>query len=388
MAANRPETTASDGPMSRDDHLGGRGTGPFGTGRRGAAAGRPYPAAVLRMNSRGTLPRPTFGPLAGRRSQALAQRAAPAALARLGEAVAGGWRLGEPFAGRGDTCVFAVRDDAGSPALLKAAGTRQGRHQLERQVEVLAALHADDRLGPWARLVPRTLYAGDVDDLYVVLEARLPGGDPRGASAADAARVLPAALAAIEELQVRTGTVAPLDTATLDRWVRRPAAEVRAVVRGAHRAALDRLEAELLAAFAGRAAARSWMHGDYNRTNVLLRDGEVSGVVDWTEGEPDGLVGADAITLLLWEPILDGGELGPVLLDRLARPDPVAEVVARMQRRVGGPELPVRVLLLLGWLRHVGGNLADSMRYAANPVWMHRNVRGVLAGLGRTGPGT
>jgi len=83
----------------------------------------------------------------------LAQRAAPAALARLGEAVAGGWRLGEPFAGRGDTCVFAVRDDAGSPALLKAAGTRQGRHQLERQVEVLAALHADDRLGPWARLV-------------------------------------------------------------------------------------------------------------------------------------------------------------------------------------------------------------------------------------------
>jgi aminoglycoside phosphotransferase (APT) family kinase protein len=129
------------------------------------------------------------------------------------------------------------------------------------------------------------------------------------------------------------------------------------------------------------------VHGDYNRTNVLFGQedehrSEVSGVVDWTEGEPDGLVGADAVTLLLWEPILAGGELGPVLLDRLARPGPLAEVVARMQRRVGGPELPLRAMLLLGWLRHVGGNLADSTRYAANPVWMHRNVRTVLAALG------
>ena len=32
-------------------------------------------------------------------------------------------------------------------------------------------------------------------------------------------------------------------------------------------------------------------------------------------------------------------------------------------------------MLLLSWLRHVGGNLADSTRYAANPIWMHRNVR-------------
>ena len=36
-------------------------------------------------------------------------------------------------------------------------------------------------------------------------------------------------------------------------------------------------------------------------------------------------------------------------------------------------------MLLLTWLRHVGGNLADSTRYAANPVWMHRNVRAVAS---------
>jgi hypothetical protein len=63
----------------------------------------------------------------------------------------------------------------------------------------------------------------------------------------------------------------------------------------------------------------------------------------------------------------------------------VAEVVGRMVRQAGGPELPVRPLVLLTWLRHVGGNLADSTRYAANPVWMRRNVRAVLEGLRRSG---
>jgi aminoglycoside phosphotransferase len=330
------------------------------------------------------IPRPTFGPLAGRRSRALARRAAPAALARLAGGT-GRWRLGEPFPGRGDTSVFAVRDDAGSPALLKATGTRQGRRQLDRQVEVLAALHRDDRLGSWARLVPRTLDVGEVDGVHFVLEARLPGVDPRSAPAPDRARAVPMALAALDELAARTGTVAPLDECTVERWVRTPAAHVRAVVRGAHRAHLDRLEAELVAALSGREAARSWAHGDYNRTNVLLADGAISGIVDWTEGERDGLVGADAVTLLLFESILDGRELGPTVLEQLAAPGPVAEVVARMQRQFGGPELPIRAILLLTWLRHVGANLADSTRYAANPVWMHRNVRTVLQGLGAQG---
>ena len=152
------------------------------------------------------------------------------------------------------------------------------------------------------------------------------------------------------------------------------------MVRGAHRSALDRVEAELAVALRGRPAPRSWAHGDYNRTNVLLHRGAVSGIVDWPTGERDGLVGADAVTLLLFEHVLDGGELGHALLKLLADPAPIAEVVARMQRRVG-PTVGIRTMLLLSWLRHVGGNLTGSTRYAANPVWMHRNVRTVLQGV-------
>jgi hypothetical protein len=328
------------------------------------------------------IPRPTFGPLAGRRARAVAQRAAPAALVRLLGPDADRWRLGEAFDGRGDTCVFAVRNEAGGAALLKAScgQGQQGRVALEQQVRVLHALHADERLGPWARLLPRTLCASEVDGVYFVLESRLPGSDPRGAPEADRVRVLPLALEAIGELQARTGTVAPVDAVTVDRWVHRPAADVRAVVRGAHRTALDRVEAELAVALRGRPAPRSWVHGDYNQTNVLLHHGAVSGIVDWPTGEADGLVGADAITLLLFQRVLDGAELGHVLLGLLADPAPVADVVARMQSRVG-PTLAIRTMLLLCWLRHVGGNLAGSTRYAANPVWMHRNVRAVLAGM-------
>jgi aminoglycoside phosphotransferase len=337
---------------------------------------RPYPARMLRR-----VPRPTFGPLAGRRSRARARQAAPAALAKLGGPQAAGWRLGEPFEGRGDTNVFAVEAGDCSPALLKATGSQQGRLQLERQVEALTALHQDPRLGPWAQLVPRTLGVGDVDGLYFVLESRLPGADSRRLPEPERERVIPMALETLAELYARTRTVAAMDTATVDRWVREPAAQVRAVVRGTHRDAVDALAARLVAELSGRTLARAWAHGDYNQTNVLVDRGRVSGVVDWTEAEPDGLVGADVVTLLVFQRILAGTELGPVLLEWLADPSPVAGVVAAMQRAGAGEELDVRTILLLSWLRHVGGNLSHSTRYAANPIWMHRNVRTVLAGI-------
>ena len=53
-----------------------------------------------------------------------------------------------------------------------------------------------------------------------------------------------------------------------------------------------------------------------------------------------------------------------MVLERLADPGPVAEVVTAMQRRVGGPALPPRTMLLLTWLRHVGGqpHRLDALR--------------------------
>jgi hypothetical protein len=106
------------------------------------------------------LPRPTFGPLSARRSRALGRRAAPAAMALLGSGSAADWRLGEPLDGRGYASVFPVRHGHDSAALLKATDTGRGRAELQREVDALAALHADARLDGWADLLPRTLATG------------------------------------------------------------------------------------------------------------------------------------------------------------------------------------------------------------------------------------
>jgi aminoglycoside phosphotransferase (APT) family kinase protein len=328
------------------------------------------------------LPRPTIGPLAARRSRALGRRAAPDALALLGAAPQAGWRVGEPLQGRGYASVFAVHHGDDSPALLKATDTERGHAELQREVDALAALHADARLDGWADLVPRTLAVGDVDDVHFVLETRLPGSDVRALPpGAERDRMVHRALDAIVDLQSRTATVAPIGDDDIDRWVHDPAQHVRAVLPGRTRPALDRVEGELVGALHHRRVARGWVHGDFNAANVLAAGGRISGIVDWDTADPDSPVVVDPAMMLLWQNDAHGPELGHRVLHGLASPGELAEVIADVQRRRGGEALDVRTALLLVWLRHVGANLAENADYAANPVWMHRNVRAVLRRL-------
>ena len=276
------------------------------------------------------IPRPTFGPLAGRRSRALARRAAPAALARL---AGGGRRVAARRAVRRPRRHVRVRGPATTPAARHCSRpptARQGRRQLERQVEVLAALHADARLGPWARLVPRTLGVGDVDGLHFVLESRLPGADCR-------------------RLPARGARPGGPDG---------PASDRRAGGPHRQRRPGRRRHARPMGARAGVAGARggprrpprrpghgggaSWSRSCRagrspapGRTATTTRrtcsstNGRVSGVVDWTEGEPDGLVGADAVTLLLFERILAGQRARARAARVAGRPVAGGRVVAR-----------------------------------------------------------
>lgn len=325
------------------------------------------------------LPRPTFGPLSARRSRALGRRAAPAAMALLGNGSAAGWRLGEPLDGRGYASVFPVRHGPDSAALLKATDTVLGRAELQREVDTLAALHADERLDGWADLLPRTLATGDVGDVHFVLETCLPGSDVRTLPVGtERDRMVNRALDAIVELQSRTATVRPIGDDEIERWVRGPAVHVRAALPRKMRSVLDRVEDELVGALHHRQVARGWVHGDFNAANVLVDGGRVSGIVDWDTADPDSPVVIDAAMLLLWPNDARGPELGQQVLHRLASPGVLADVVPDVQRRHGGEEIDVRTALLLVWLRHVGANLAENVRYAANPVWMHRNVRTVL----------
>ncbi|MGH3794041.1 MAG: phosphotransferase [Pseudonocardiaceae bacterium] len=335
----------------------------------------------------GWLPRPIVGPFAGLRHAGLLARVAPVALASLSEDGTRRWRVQGRLPGRSDTATGLIGPDQGTTALLKVAESASGRLELARQSAVLAAVHADDRLGAWRELVPRILGSGQSGASYYVVESRLPGHDGRGLLTDPAwrERFLVAAVATITDLHRRTAHPVLVDECVLDRWVRGPAARVGAVLPARHQLSLELLTDTVTTRLRGRRVAVGWRHGDYSPDNILLdAAARVTGVVDWGQAEREGLLVADVITLLLaTESEAGGQELGQVVRGWLAAASPVAQAtLTAVQRGLDGDHIDARTMVLFGWLQMVSGNLAKSSRYAANPVWMRRNVYAVLRDRG------
>ncbi|MFC5993654.1 aminoglycoside phosphotransferase family protein [Pseudonocardia hispaniensis] len=332
----------------------------------------------------GWLRGPIAGPLTDLRAAMLIRRTAPAATATLLDGSLSAWQVGERLSGGSDTTTVVLREAGGSgrSALLKATRSRSGRAQLMRQDAVLTALHADERLGSWRGLLPRILAAGEVNGAYCVLETRL-GGDDARIVVADPDRrdlVRRGALDAIADLHRRTARVVPVSDADLARWIREPAEVVRPVLRGAYRAALDRMVTELVTSLQDRRVAVGWVHGDYTADNVLCGPaGSATAVVDWCQADPDGLAVLDPVSFLLaLDTAVHKVELGTVVVRWLEAAGEVWGPLAEAQSGLGADPLGRGTLALLAWLRHIATNLSKSPRYGANPVWMHRNVRAVL----------
>lgn len=221
------------------------------------------------------------------------------------------------------------------------------------------------------------------------MQTLLPGRDARPllADAGKRAGFTTAAMTAISELHRCTGELRPVDDQLLSRHVLAPAELVRAAAGRRHAAQVDRLVAELTSALRGRSLPVGWLHGDYNADNVLVdADGTVTGIVDWGQAGEEGLVLLDVMCLLLaTEAAGRGVELGAVVTawtaTEAAAVTSVPEVATAYLRRWDGDTVPARALVLLGWLHMVAANLAKSARYAANPIWMRRNVIPVLRAL-------
>lgn len=319
----------------------------------------------------------------GVRTKALLRRVRPFAAA---ETVRGGWVMGERLGGGSDTVVVVCGPDGGvGGALLKASDSRLGRTHLRRQTDVLRALHTDTRLGAWRTLVPSVLDDGDAGGSYAVIESRL-AGSGGGAALRDPARrrrFRSSAVSVISELHRCTATSVVVGDDELRAWVAEPMAQVvRALPRG-RRPEAERLGELLVERLRGRVVSTAWTHGDYTADNVLTApDGRVVAIVDWCQAQQRGLAVLDVVSFLLTsERELLGSELGAVVLEHLADIRSTDnELLARAQRMLGGTVLDVRVLTLLGWLAHVSQNMAKSPSFAANPVWVRRNLVAVVAG--------
>ncbi len=323
----------------------------------------------------------------GVRTKALLRRVRPFAAAETGR---GGWVMGERLGGGSDTVVVAcgpggASGDTSGGALLKASDSTLGRTHLRRQTDVLRALHTDTRLGAWRRLVPSVLDDGDAGGSYAVIESRLAGrgGGEALRDPARRRRFRSSAVSVISELHRCTATPVVVGDEELRLWVAEPMAQVvRALPRG-RRAEAERLTELLTERLRGRVVTTAWTHGDYTADNVLTApDGRVVAIVDWCQAHQRGLAVLDVVSFLLTsERELLGSELGAIVLEHLADIRSADnELLARAQRMLGGSVLDVRLLTLLGWLAHVAQNMAKSPSFAANPVWVRRNLVAVVAG--------
>jgi O-antigen/teichoic acid export membrane protein len=291
------------------------------------------------------------------------------------------WGLGELIAGKSDSIVIDFKNlSGGNGALLKAADSVAGRSQLLRQTEVLDRLHADNRLGGWRALIPTIERAGYVGGSYCIVESRLPGERGVGAlyDLGRTRRFRSSAIATISEFHRLTSTPVVAGDAQLVRWVHEPMAEVICALPKAHRPAAQRLAEQLADHVRGAVVATGWAHGDYTPDNVLTDEaGQVIAVVDWCQADELGmpLMDVSGFHLVSTFMVTSGAELGATVLDRLTdvRPDD-HQLFARTQRMLGGDVLDSRVVMVLGWLMHVAHNIEKSPQFAANPLWVRRNL--------------
>src|SRR5207248_8418648 len=130
--------------------------------------------------------------------------------------------------------------------------TARAAANLERQRAVLAALHADERLGEWRAFVPMLLARGEIAGRMYAVEQALPGCELLSLRADPAAytRACRVAAATIAQLHRRTCSTMVADTKIVERWVDQPLLLVREAVamlpRARHyQAALERLAMEL-----------------------------------------------------------------------------------------------------------------------------------------------
>jgi aminoglycoside phosphotransferase (APT) family kinase protein len=286
--------------------------------------------------------------------------------------------------------AVAVLASPGRPAcavikIPMRAGALPGMHAESR---ALAALHADDRIGDWRRLMPRPRATGTLHGRRYRVESALPGRVvlDHVRDRAEMSRLVDAAAETIHELHRRTTAAVNADDLLVERWID---GHVRDLTAHSHFPArvvaqLRGVQAELHAAVNGRAFSVATVHGDYWLGNVLFSGGRPSGVVDWDASGSGELPAIDVLHLLLYtRRLVSGQELGRIVSDQL-----FGGAWTQQERRLlaahgwrGDGSLPDRAALLLYWLRHVAHHARQepSLTVIGDRLWERRNVRRVLA---------
>jgi len=134
--------------------------------------------------------------------------------------------------------------------------------------------------------------------------------------------------------------------------------------------------------------ASCFSHGDFWAGNLLLEDGRLTGVIDWSAGGADGLPTIDALHLHVSATRQETGEpLGAAVATRLRAADPLGDsdflraYTARTGIGLGDGER--RAIVVAYWLDALARELRDpdSPREPDTARWERNNVAPVLAAL-------
>ena len=327
-----------------------------------------------------------------------AERAHAVAMAILadvrGKLEAGPWRLYEMMPTDGDVAVMGTGPTTHpSRALIKIAETPAAAEGLECQRKVLVALHAEERLGEWRRLIPRVIDAGESGGVAYLIEERLPGTSLEHALARPGLRdaALRAAVEAIGQLHRVTARETTASHEILERCVSDPLRVVGVAVRhfresGRALAALGCVSDRLREALEGQAITLSWVHGDYWPGNILAGpDGRLTAIVDWEYAHPDDLSLLDIVNFFITVRMsFRRQEFGHVVADLVANAtwtEAEAQLVALAQNGQVSGTIGIEAMVLLCWLRHVASMITRRSAFAKHSLWMHANVHTVLDSL-------
>jgi aminoglycoside phosphotransferase (APT) family kinase protein len=279
-------------------------------------------------------------------------------------------------------------------AVIKMPMTVEGAHAFAWEGDALVALHADERLGDWRRLVPRPLAAGSVLGQPYRVDSFIGGHAlvERFVDPAVRGVLMEAAAATIHNLHQATASTVTGGADVAEQWIDARLADLSRSGADRHPRFLSRaarLRAELYDAIGGRTLTTSWIHGDYWPGNLLFSPGcsEVSGIVDWDAADPADLPMHDVMQLVLYTRRLCSGQaLGQIVRGQLRHPS-LSPTERRILDRYAG-WLPdgwpsYRHAVLLYWLRHVA---LHARQHSCSADWRYRrwettNVHAVLEAL-------
>ena len=275
-----------------------------------------------------------------------------------------------------------IQASAGSSEIIiKLPFSENGIEQEEHNAHLLKEIHAQ---GPsLGFFIPEALACGSYQSVPYFVETCCPGHSLAEHLSSSNRPALAAKVFALWKGRLDFGegrVLKPFDGAIFDRYVTDSAKKVRALTK--HPERIDGLVTRLENELRGKEFLCGLVHGDFGVDNIFLKDGEISGLIDWESGDLQGPVIMDVIQYMdsVERRSGQGSDIVISLDSMLKKEWSVPEEyeflgeafeLCNVDRSIG------HLFVIIRWLNHIS-HMADTNFLYSNPN-ISRHLEGFLA---------